>query len=206
MAMYRFTILFKTTGPEPVGHSERWDFDLASDSAATDLAKTLASRRAQFMPLGWVVQAVRVGKLTAFHTVSHGWRFKQTAVHVCIPPTFNGSGVAEWTGGAVYYRFQYNGGSGRPAIRLFVPVPNAWFNGSTTGPNAIKNQADGEIQPFSRWLKAQGHKLMTIDKTSGSTNEFDLSCVTFQRSAVKKVGRPFFLRRGRRFAHRTPRP
>jgi hypothetical protein len=206
MARYRYTLIFNAQGKEPVGHSERWDFEKADDSAAAQFATFLASRRAQFMPLGWKIQSVRVGRLTAFQRQDHTWRWKQVGVHLCIPPTQSGSGIAEATGGAVYYRFQYTPGSGRPAVRLFTPVPEIWFNGSSTGPASTQESADGEIQPLARWLKSNGHRLYAIDKTTGSPTDSTLSCVTFQRSAVKKLGRPFNLRRGRRFAHRTHRP
>lgn len=206
MGMYRYTLIFNAQGKEPVGHSERWDFTKPDDSTAAQFAASLANRRSQFMPLGWRIQSVRVGILQPFQTVSHGWRFKQIGVHLCIPPNNAGSGVAEATGGAVYYRFQYTPGKGRPAVRLFTPIPESWFNGSSTGPNGIQEQADGDIQPWSRFLKSNNHNLFTINKTSGSVSTSVLSCVTFQRSAVKRLGRPFNLRRGRRFAHRTPRP
>lgn len=207
MGMYRMTLLFSKKTGDPVGHSERWDFTVGSDSQAVTLGSQLGFRRAQFLPLDWKLQTIRVGTLASFQTVSHGYRFKQTSVQICNPPNQAGTtNTGEIDGGAVYYRFNYVMAPGRSAIRLFTPIPENWWNGGGSGGSILQSSADGEIQPFARWLQQNGHNLFRINKTTGSVTAYALQCVNFQRAAQKKVGRPFFLRRGRRFAHRTPRP
>lgn len=205
MPRYRVTLLFEKKAGDPVGHAERWDFLADNNAAATTLARQVASRRAQFLPLDWKVRSVRIGTLTPFEVSVGNWRFKQVSVGMCSPPTNSGTLAAgEIDGGAVYYRFHYTDKPGKDVVRLFTPVYESYWDGSSTGGRDIQSNADGDVQPWIRWLQGKQHKLFVINKTTGSVAEYSLECGTFQRAAIKKIGRPFFLRRGRRFAHRTP--
>lgn len=204
MANYRVTLLFEKSAGTPLGHSERWDFAAADDSAAKSLASKVAGRRAAFLPNNWFVRTVRVGLLTAFKRADNVWRFKQTSVAICTPPSIAGSSnPADIDGGAVYYRFQYLNAPGKASVRLFTPIYESWWNTNASLMNVNKALADGEIIPWSDWLRRNAHQLSRIDKVTGATTFFPLDCVSFQRGAMKKLGRPFFQRRGRRFAHRT---
>jgi len=198
MPQYRVTFLFQASTTPPVGFSESWEMQFASDNLAAAAVPALVAKRATWLADGWVIAGARLSLLAI--TAGTGGKCKITYSPVllagCVLNVPGALSANDNPYAAIYFQFK-RGSTGKRRVYLARGVPDTWFaNGGVSIPAADGNK-------FLSWFNYMKNSF-SFGKAVGNAptcNAITIDPYTeycLKRFASRRVGRPFGLLRGRR--------
>jgi hypothetical protein len=198
---YQIVLLVNSDIP-PVGFSEKYFIEATDINDAIAKGKQIARARLRFLAQPWYIAAMRVGQVGTGKSRKDPTKFVLTtqSVQVCGLNLLSQNSVfSTGTPGDAIFARVFSRSSGRNVSkREWRAFPKDYISSTAT---FNKGMADGAVQTFARVLFGMNWKKIKCDKTTGVRTGFIYDCVETVDNRVKRTGRPFFLRRGRRFSH-----
>lgn len=206
MPQYRYTMMITFNSGQPaVGFSESWTNTEAGDGAARQTMQSLISERRKVLSSSWSITGGRIGKLTMSSGSTPKIVERMVAPLVCQASNAGALGVADTPWAAVLIAISKASNSliskNRPRQELFRGIPDSWWtNAALSIPDADK----AALQGFFAYLlnpntfgagqaKINAEPALVVQKYIG---------ICLKRIANRRIGRPFTLIRGRKWARR----
>jgi len=209
MPIYRHTMFMQFNNAAPaVGFSETWAAEHSSDTNARNKMQTLITERTKVLSSTWTIMGGRIGKLSTSGTGS-----SMKIVESMVAPVNCQNGVAGQLGdsdtpwAAILVQFgkitSTTVPKNRPRMEQFRGIPDDWW---TAGALSIPAGDAAKLQAFFSFL---------LNPTSFGAGQPKLSTTPalvflnylppcLKRISNRRIGRPFGLIRGRKWARREP--
>jgi len=207
MPMYRFTMMVSSNFTQPsVGFSESWTANAANDTKSRERMQTLIDERTKILSESWTITSGRIGKLAI---TGSGPTAK--IVERLVQPLQCNSGLPGKLGpsdtpwAAVLIELNKVALADttvrtRPREQQLRGIPDGWW---VDGALAIPEADKGKVQSFFSWLinpTTFGAGQARIVSSALFLQNFLAPC--FKRISNRRIGRPFGLIRGRKWARR----
>jgi len=196
MPQYKGTLLISYTGTPACGFSESYEFEAADSVAAQAVVAAWPAQRRKWLAQEWKIVGFRLSSIT-FTLVSGKCKktYKPVVIGACPGQPVGLLGNSDTPYTAVLIRISHGPTSGvRARNYLARGVPDTWW---TAGALSIP-AADGNkfLSWFNYMVGAGTGKAYALptDCTPTLTKWYQF-CV--QRISSRRIGRPFFLLRGR---------
>jgi len=208
MAIYRFTMFVQFNNAAPsVGFSESWTAQAASDTQARNRMQTLISQRTEVLSSSWTIQGGRIARIEYRASPSPA-----RLVERLVQPLVCQSGLAGKLGDAdtpwAAVLIQMNKASlddltvrTRPREQQLRGIPDTWW---TAAALSIPPADSAKVQGFLSFLLNGlqfGAGQARIVSSAAFLQRFTGICL--KRISNRRIGRPFGLIRGRKWARRV---
>jgi len=202
MPFYRGTWLFNFGGKPPAGFSESWDFDAATDSLAISQMQPFFKERAALMSKDWEIIGARLSQITLVQAPACKLKLVPVNMEICLKKQ---AGLIQDNCDTPWASILVDIATKQSSPSLGVPprprrwqcrgIPDTWWTGSLTVPNADA----AAVLAFIKFLKDSlqaGHVKANAGCSALAMQPYTTGCI--KRISNRQVGRPFGLLRGRR--------